>query len=159
MANTSKHYWGGCFWKGRISKEDDEEGVRAYLMPSMSLAKAAVDKNKPELLLYSMKVRPGKRVDACLAAGRGVGNRQTCTIHPTYLGCLCAQVDYSMEVAGSSATDSGGACRPFYPSAGSGWGDPIHDEPVAWESFWADGSPWLARDSVACVRFTLHIPA
>lgn len=46
----------------------------------------------------------------------------------------------------------------FYPSSETGYSFSKfeHDsEPVAWDDFWASGSPWLVNGQ-ACVRFALE---
>lgn len=78
------------------------------------------------------------------------------------IACLCLQVGYSLEVRGSGASDSVTGQGAFHPSKLIGWGISHLESgsrPIAWDEFWADGSPWLARDGVARVRFTLQAPA
>lgn len=71
------------------------------------------------------------------------------------------QVDFTLEVQGSGKSDSKHAAAfRFCPTRGTGHGVPLldGDEPVTWQAFWADGSPWLARDGVARMSFTLRAP-
>ena len=81
-AYSSKQYWGGCFWWAKIKKDDD--GVGAYLMPSMSWGKPAADAGKPALGLYSVEVREWRGTSAARQCPGLYGNCSTVLPNQTH---------------------------------------------------------------------------
>ena len=148
FARSSKQYWGGCFWRVLIKKADD--GVGAYLVPSMSWGKPAADAGKPALGLYSVEVRECKSTSAARQCPGLYGNCSTvlpnqARIKACLAACLCLRWPTRSRCAAEAraalfqvltpsgpARAAGGATawrtaaahppgRPFRPPARPGW--------------------------------------
>ena len=155
--HSTSHYWGGCFWRIELGKRlQGDLGI--FLKPALDPKfDQNADKWKPKLMAFALRVSP---VGGSSAKWTGDSVWVVSSSFPSVL-IPTTQVKFSLSVTGAARSWYRAVMQDgswFYPSRETSRGFSGFEhagQPIAWDEFWAPGSPWLV-DGKACVRFTLE---
>lgn len=146
---SAAKYWQGCWWACLLCKEADGN-LGVYIIPAMCQGHEAAFSG-PKVLAYGMLVSSAGGAWAMVCGRAALLNWFT----PT-----CVQATCTVTLCGKSCSWSQTGARWFLPwkGYGSGWSScEVNGQPLTWQAFWAEGSPWLT-EGAARVRFVLEPP-